>query len=133
MQGGGAAPIFVRVMAQVSRRPPARSREEFLARVREFQGKPVNWDDPKHVIPCLLSKVNAPCHRKLSGEELAEALCAGTMNSQVDSFFTETDVDAQRIFAAEFGVPEDVLLRAARVLAAHTGQKLPLLEEAGEV
>ena len=115
-------------MAHALAIPPTRSREEFLARVKELQGKPVNWDEPRTVVVCVLTKVNAPCHRQLNAEELAAALKAGNINlSQVDSFFTEIDVEAQLIFAAELGVPEDALRRSAEALARHTREDLPLL------
>ena len=115
-------------MTYTTAKPRARSREEFLARVRELQGKPVNWLDPRTVVVCVLTKVNAPCRRQLSAEELADALRAGNISlPQVDSFYIEMDVDAQLIFAAELGVPEDVLRRTAESLAELTGGDLPLL------
>ena len=101
---------------------------ERVARAKAFQGKPVNWLEPRTVVVCVLTKVNAPCHRQLNAEELAAAIRAGNINmSQVDSFYTEIDVDAQRIFAAELDIPEEVLRRTARVLADHTREDLPLL------
>ena len=115
-------------MTHTSARPPSRSRDEFLARVKELQGKPVNWTDSRTVIVCVLTKVNAPCSRQLTADDLAEALRAGEINlSQVDSFFTEIDVEAQRIFAAELGVPEEALRRTAKALAKHIREDLPLL------
>lgn len=108
--------------------PSTGSREEFLARAKALQGKPLNWLEPKAVIACVLGTVNAPRHRQLSAGELSEAICAGNINlSQVDSFYTEIDVDAQKIFAAELCIPEDVLRRTAQALAEHTREDVPLL------
>ncbi|MCY3880142.1 MAG: hypothetical protein OXF74_13305 [Rhodobacteraceae bacterium] len=92
-----------------------------MARAKAFQGKRVNCFDPRTVIVCVLTKVNAPCRRQLNAEELAGEIMAGNTDlTQVDSFYTEIDADAQRIFAAELGIPEDVLLRTARELAVRT-------------
>ena len=115
-------------MTHASAIPLSRSRVEFLARVKELQGKPVNWTDSRPVIVCVLTKVNAPCSRQLTASELAETLRAGKINlSQVDSFSTEIDVDAQRIFAAELGVSEKTLRRTAKALSRHIREDLPLL------
>ncbi len=124
---GAPVPILDR-MAHASVILPTPNREEFLARVKELQGKPVNWREPRTVVVCVLTKVNAPCHRQLNAEELAEALRAGNINlSQVDSFYTEIDVEAQLIFAAELGVPKVALRRTAEALTRHTREDLPLL------
>ncbi len=120
--------MLVSMERKIAKRP-RRSREEFHARARELQGKPVNWFDPKTVVACVLSQVNAPCRRRLTAEELAEALRTGNIDlMQVDSYFTELDVDAQRIFAAELGVPEHLLLRTATALSKINREKLPILE-----
>ncbi len=108
--------------------PPTGSREEFLARAKALQGKPLNWFEPKAVIACVVGTVNAPCHRRLSAGELSEAICAGNIHlSQVDSFYTEIDVDAQKIFAAELCIPEDVLRQTAKALAEYSCEDVPLL------
>ena len=107
---------------------PTGSREEFLARAKELQGKPLNWFEPKAVIACVVGTVNAPCRQRLSAEELSEAICADSLHlSQVNSFYMEIDVDAQKIFAAEFGMPDDVLRRKAKDLADHSSEDVPLL------
>ena len=112
-----------RLAAKLAKLPPER-----VARAKAFQGKRVNWFEPRTVVVCVLTKVNAPCGQQLNAEGLAVEIRAGNINlSQVDSFYTEIDADAQRIFAAELGIPEDVLLRTARALAEHTGEELPLL------
>ena len=105
-----------------------RSREDFLARARKFQGKPVNWFEPRAVIACVVGTVNAPYRKRLSAEELAEALRSGDIElPQVGGFFTEMDVDAQRIFAAELGVPESALRRTAEAYAEYSREDVPLL------
>ena len=108
--------------------PPSRSREEFLARVKALRGKPVNWLEPRAVIACVVSTVNAPRRNQIDAVALAAALRDGNVElPQVDSFFLETDVDAQRIFAAELGVPQEALLRAAEAYTALSGYDVPLL------
>lgn len=105
-----------------------RSREEFLARVRELQGKPVNWFQPRAVIACVVGTVNAPYRERLSAEQLALALRNGDFElPQVGGFFTEMDVDAQRIFATELGVPESALRRTAEAYAEYSREDVPLL------
>ena len=117
---GHTSPRLAGLLANL---PPER-----VARAKAFQGKPVNWHEPRTVVVCVLTKVNAPCHRQLNAEELAGAIRSGDINlSQVDSFYTEVDVDAQKIFAAELDIPEEVLRRTAKALADHTREDLPLL------
>ena len=107
-----------------------RSREEFLARVRELQGKPVNWFEPKAVIACVVGTVNAPYRERLNAEQLAAALRSWDIElPQVGGFFTEMDVDAQRIFAAELGVPESALRLTAKAYAEYSREDVPLLAE----
>ena len=117
---GQTSPQLAEMLAKL---PPER-----VARAKAFQGKRLNWFEPRTVVVCVLTKVNAPCRRQLNAEELAGEIRAGNINlTQVDSFYTEIDVDAQRIFAAELGIPEDILLRTAKALAKRTHQDLPLL------
>ena len=118
----------MKFMMHDSGTPPTGSREEFLARAKALQGRPLNWFEPKAVIACVVGTVNAPCHRRLSAGELSEAIRAGSVHlSQVDSFYTEIDVDAQRIFAAELCIPEEDLQQTARALAECSGEDVPLL------
>ncbi len=120
--------LIVNPMERMTAKRPRRSREEFHARAKELQGKPVNWFDPKTVVACVLSQVNAPCRRRLTAEELAVALRTGNIDlMQVESYFTELDVDAQRIFAAELDVPEHLLLRTATALSECIRLDLPIL------
>ena len=66
--------------------------------------------------------------QQLSAEELARAILDGNVSlSQLDSFCTDVDVDAQKILTAELDIPEDVLRRTARAPAEHTREDLPLL------
>ena len=72
--------------------------------------------------------MNAPRRNQIDAAALAEALRDGNVDlPHVDSFFMETDADAQTIFAAELGVPRDALLRAAEAYAALSGYDVPLL------
>ena len=97
--------------------------------MRALQGKPLNWYDPKSVIACVVGTVNAPYRERLSAEELAEALRTGKVElPQVESFFLEMDLDAQRIFAAELGVPEGALRRTAENYAEYSNRDVPLLD-----
>ncbi len=99
------------------------SREQYQARAKALQGKPINWFEPKAVIASVLGQVNAPYRDWLSAEELAHALRTGDFElPQVGGFFMEMDLDAQRIFAAELGVPEEALLRTARAYAEYSGR-----------
>ena len=100
-----------------------------MAKAGALQGKPLNWFDPKSVIACVVGTVNAPYRERLSAEELAEALGPVTSNCpKVGSFFLEMDLDAQRIFAVELGVPEGALRRTAEAYAEHSNRDLPLLD-----
>ena len=120
---------MTRTSAKAPSRAPSRSRAEFLARAKAFQGKPLNWFDPKSVIACVVGTVNAPYRERLSAEELAEALRTGKVElPQVESFFLEMDLDAQRIFAAELGVPEGALRRTAENYAEYSNRDVPLLD-----
>ena len=115
-------------MTRAAAGPPTRGREEFLARAKALQGKPLNWFEPKAVIACVVGTVNASCRERLSAEELAGALRSGDIElPQVDSFFLEIDLDAQNIFAAELGVPEDMLRRTAEAYAEYSCREVPLL------
>ena len=115
-------------MTRTSARPPSRSREEFLARAKELQGKPLNWFEPKAVVACVVGTVNAPYRERLSAEELAGALWSGDVEQpQVGSFFLEMDLNAQRIFAAELGVPERALHQTAEAYAEYSNRDVPLL------
>ena len=99
-----------------------------MVRAKELQGKPLNWFEPKAVIACVVGTVNAPYRERLSAEELAEALRTGDVElPQVDSFFLEMDLDAQRIFAAELGVPEGALRQTAEAYAEYSNRDVPLL------
>ena len=99
-----------------------------MARAKDFQGKPLNWFEPKAVIACAVGMVNAPYRERLSAEELAEALRTGDVElPQVDSFFLEMDLDAQRIFAAELGVPESTLRQTSEAYAQYSSRVVPLL------
>ena len=94
---------------------PENVHPEQVAREKAFQGKPVKWHKPRAVVLCVLTKVNAPCKRQINGEELAAEIRAGNISfTQVDSIYTEIDVVAQKIFAAELDIPEDALYRTAR-------------------
>ena len=63
--------------------------------------------EPKALISCTVGTVAAPCGERLSAGELAEALLTGDVGlRQVASFFLELDLDAQRNFAADLGVPK---------------------------
>lgn len=87
----------------------------------------LNWFDPRTAVVCATSKVTAPSRRQLEAQELTDTLRDGKINlPRVDSFCTEVDVDAQRIFAVVLGTPEEDLCRTARDLAEHTSEKLPL-------
>ena len=116
-------------MTRTSAKAPSRSREQFLARAKALQGKPLNWYDPKSVIACVIATLNASCRERLSAEELAEALRTGNVElPQVESFFLVKDLDAQRIFVAELGVPESALHQAAEAYAEYSNRDVPMLE-----
>jgi len=75
----------------------------------------------------LLTTVNAPYQATLDGTELASALQAGQITlGQVASFFTETPVEAQKTFAASFGISSDALIQTAKALGSWSGQPVVL-------
>ena len=98
-----------------------------MAKARALQGKPLNRFGPKSVIACVVGTVNAPYRERLSAEELAEALRTSDVElPQVGSFFLEMDLDAQKIFAVELGVPEIALRRTAEAFAEYSNRDVPL-------
>ena len=80
-------------------------------------------------ISALITTVNVPFRTYMDEEGLAAALTAGAVKSgQVDSFFTEIKVEAQKEFAKHYNVSEDALIASAKKLAEWSGQQIDLLK-----
>ncbi|MCY4463508.1 MAG: hypothetical protein OXC26_24410 [Albidovulum sp.] len=102
--------------------------EELLARVEAFRGKPAKPLEPRTVIARVVATVNVSWKDQVDAYALASALRNGDIEMpQVGSSFIETDLDARRIFAVEFGVPLEALLRSAEASAAQWRCDVPLL------
>lgn len=75
----------------------------------------------------LMTTVNAPYQQQVSAGGLALALTNGEIASaQVSSFFTETDVEMQKAFAADHGITLDALVHVASQFQAWSGQPVAL-------
>ena len=76
----------------------------------------------------LLTTVNAPYQIQLDAGALATALKSENVSlGQVSSFFTETDVEAQKAFAIANGISVDALTHVAGVFQGWSGQSVPLV------
>lgn len=76
----------------------------------------------------LLTTVNSPYQNQLDASDLAAALKSENVAlAQVSSFFTETDVEAQKAFAIEHGISVDDLTHVAGVFQDWSGQSAPLV------
>lgn len=83
----------------------------------------------KGQISALITTVNVPFRTYMDEEGLAAALTAGEVKSgQVDSFFTEIKVEAQKEFAKHYNVSENALIASAKKLAVWSGQQIDLLK-----
>ncbi|MCY4302207.1 MAG: hypothetical protein OXC68_10825 [Aestuariivita sp.] len=90
-------------------------RAELRKRAIELIGRPVNMTCPRTVLALTCSTVNTCWRKRITNAELAEALWTENFDvPQVFSFFTEIRANAQRIFAAEFGMDETHLVATAR-------------------
>lgn len=78
----------------------------------------------------VLTTVNAPYSEQLDGETLAYCLrVAGAAKEKpghMSSFFGEVAPDAQKEFAAHYGISEAALIKAARAFAKYSGESYPL-------
>ena len=102
--------------------------EEFLTRIEALRGKPAKPLEPRTVIDRVVATVNVFWKDQVDAYAPASALRNGDIEMpQVGSSVIETDVDAQRIFAAEPGVPLNALLRSAKACAAQWRCDVPLL------
>jgi len=76
----------------------------------------------------LLTTVNAPYQNHLDAGELAAALIGGNIAlGQVSSFFTEIEIDLQKAFAQEQGIPSEVLVQVADAFKNWSGQDVALV------
>ena len=82
-------------------------------------------------VASVLTTVNAPHDEQLDGETLAHCLrvmsAAKSKPGHMSCFFGEIPPDAQKEFAAFFGISEAALIRAARAFAKYSGQSYPLI------
>ncbi len=78
----------------------------------------------------VLTTVNAPYSEQLDGEALAHCLrvasAAKEKPGHMSSFFGEVAPDAQKEFAALYGISEAALIKAARAFASYSGESYPL-------
>ena len=78
----------------------------------------------------VLTTVNAPYSEQLDGEALAHCLkvaaAAKRKPGHMSSFFGEVAPDAQKEFAAFYGISEAALIKAAKAFAKYSGQSYPL-------
>ncbi len=99
-------------------------------RAHDALGKPVNWTCPRTIVAMMAETVNTCWRERISVEELADAIRTKNIKlPQIDTFLTETDTTAQRIFAREFGISEEQLLETAEAFAVWAPYRVPLLEE----
>lgn len=79
----------------------------------------------------ILTTVNAPYGEQLDGEALAHCLrvtsAAKSKPGHMSSFFGEVAPDAQKEFAARYGISEAALIKAARAFAKYSGESYPLI------
>lgn len=87
------------------------------------------WFDPRTVVACAISKINASSRQQIEVQELVDTLRDGKISlPQVDSFCTKVDLNVQKVFTFVLGIPKkDLCPRTARDLTEHTGEELPLL------
>ena len=79
-------------------------------------------------ISALITTVNVPFRTYMDEVGLAAALIAGEVKTgQVESFYTEIKVEAQKEFAEHINVSEDALIASAKKLAEWSGQQIDLL------
>ncbi|MGJ8623424.1 MAG: hypothetical protein ACSHW1_11645 [Yoonia sp.] len=75
----------------------------------------------------VLTTVNAPFQTYLDAEALAGAIMSGDIGTgQVGSFFTETAVDAQKMFAEAHGISAAALTKTATDFTTWSGQPVIL-------
>lgn len=75
----------------------------------------------------LLTTVNAPYQNYLDAGGLSVAISNGDIKlGQICSFFTETDANTQKAFAAEFGISHDKLSDVAKDFSNWSGQEVEL-------
>lgn len=78
----------------------------------------------------VLTTVNAPYSEQLDGETLAHCLKVGAAAKEkpghMSSFFGEVPPDAQKEFAALYGISEKALIEAARDFASYSGESYPI-------
>jgi hypothetical protein len=79
----------------------------------------------------VLTTVNAPYSEKLDGEALAHCLkvasAAKNKPGHMSSFFGEVAPEAQKEFAAFYGIPAATLIDAAEAFASYSGESYPLI------
>lgn len=79
----------------------------------------------------VLTTVNAPYSEKLDGEMLAHCLkvasAAKSKPGHMSSFFGEVTPEAQKEFAAQFGISKAALIDAAKAFASYSGESYPLI------
>lgn len=79
----------------------------------------------------VLVTVNAPYSEKLDGEALAycvkHASAAKSKPGHMSSFFGDVSPEAQKEFAAEFGISTLALVDAAKEFASYSGETYPLI------
>ncbi len=78
----------------------------------------------------VLMTVNASYSEKLDGEALAHCVkneaAAKNKPGHMSSFFGEVLPDAQKEFAAAFGISTPALIESAKTFASYSGETYPL-------
>jgi hypothetical protein len=78
----------------------------------------------------VLMTVNAPYSEKLDGEALAYCVkhtsAAKNKPGHMSSFFGEVSPEAQKEFAAAFGISMPALIESAKTFASYSGETYPL-------
>lgn len=79
----------------------------------------------------VLTTVNAPYSEKLDGEALAHCIkhpsAAKSKPGHMSSFFGDVSLEAQKEFAAAFGISTPALVDAAKEFASYSGETYPLI------